>query len=1165
MESIWGKIGESSLYLKVTLNKESLLGVARNLRKDFLTKTAISESRRNGIVSQIFQEYELKEAQKASIREYVANIDSTSLHKYSSVIGRNIIIGEVSWKRQEAVPTIRKVIKQLRALFGTAADNFDDRAKNAVLSAAKNSRMSDSDLEHVWNQLDDKGRTNLLSLLSVDLSMQSLNFIDETVFSKASLMKSVRENISQNVSPEIQELLENSDGIDINSILQDLEWADISDAKLDGKHIIGLMKGANSPFPRRLTDRFQDWLENNTKVENLEREQRQNAAKKKAPETGTLESVTPEWVTEFKHKLHARTGGICARMELMLTPGFLNGTEKLICSVILSNNTVTYLQIETGKNERNTQEGNSELYIVPLNPDHTPNYRQRKTCLVRDFMGLFNQSAFLNFDTKEHFYKNIGKVVPADTVPVEEIKKSEINSSVKGNLPAEENLNPNVDPAGLDTNGTNFNDPKVQEELKNITATVETSITPPKNLADFKSRVAELLKIEKLGEKFGISTCFSIGKPGSKKYVIYRIQSLGETSLKVWGGTNERAAEEISYSDLFEGISIEKNQFKFLENKLDNHNDLLSIMQSHSTQSDAWKKVEIIKDNDGNEIFDFIDRRSDSSRVKKQYFPGNEGHIIEIVSIQNGVVRGRIGEKFDKGKDGWAAEWGPEEVLQLHFVTAYLVQHSCVPWNEPSREILSKELPKGAETTDGTLKHIFGRLSVHDIISGMNKFTETFKHHLQHGNHLQEQRVMLGIAKRIGMDNWNSEWYADYKSQYENGEKGLIEERMKKLSEMATPLRHKTIRASVLNNGTHDYDHWTNALSMMEKHGHLYAGGLQDLEGSWIFFKRIANIPLNADVNQYEAFQQAVEDNRKRGIDNITEEAVIEAYMQKGHHFPNAKIWLMVKNAVRTGNDSEFTAGGNEIEQFNNLDQRINYVMGKLKSREYANAIGALEKIFDKEGSAWKKQSVAFLLVMSRIPERLPRSLLEKISGMYDRGRLHSPALNFIKDRTSQEKFRDTIKAIVAIKKERLKSSENAEAGEKMQDRFDEMMKSIRINADQLKNSDHSAPLGFSTDMFEKVDAFWKKYGKEIQMELTLNTQGNIMIAESQYKDYPALKEYSKAHEQNLSDTNISNDTEVSFGTTVMEGDAGSGVISSKPSKMLDKMGIQGHHGGFST
>ena len=73
------------------------------------------------------------------------------------------------------------------------------------------------------------------------------------------------------------------------------------------------------------------------------------------------------------------------------------------------------------------------------------------------------------------------------------------------------------------------------------------------------------------------------------------------------------------------------------------------------------------------------------------------------------------------------------------------------------------------------------------------------------------------------MKNWNPEWYYDFKAKYEGEEKKLIEGRLETLSKMATPERHASIRSSLLNEGTHDYDHWTNAISMIQKHGNLYA------------------------------------------------------------------------------------------------------------------------------------------------------------------------------------------------------------------------------------------------------------------------------------------------------------------------------------------------------
>lgn len=149
----------------------------------------------------------------------------------------------------------------------------------------------------------------------------------------------------------------------------------------------------------------------------------------------------------------------------------------------------------------------------------------------------------------------------------------------------------------------------------------------------------------------------------------------------------------------------------------------------------------------------------------------------------------------------------------------------------------------------------------------------------------------------------------------------------------------------------------------------------------------------------------------------------------------------MVKKRVKEGTNAELESGKNETSEFNDLDTRLTYVLGKLKGKEYAHAIGGLEALFEKDGPAWKKQNIAFALAMSRIPERLTRPLLDRFTGIYDAGRLHSPALMFIKNRSSQDKFRKTVEAIAQIKIAKLKRNPATKsAGDLMQKRFDTMM-----------------------------------------------------------------------------------------------------------------------------
>jgi hypothetical protein len=87
---------------------------------------------------------------------------------------------------------------------------------------------------------------------------------------------------------------------------------------------------------------------------------------------------------------------------------------------------------------------------------------------------------------------------------------------------------------------------------------------------------------------------------------------------------------------------------------------------------------------------------------------------------------------------------------------------------------------------------------------------------------------------------------------------------------------------------------------------------------------------------------------------------------------------------MKAGTDEEMENGGKEAEAFLNIDQRLNYAMKKLQTKEYAHAIGAFKKVLEKPGDASKKQAFAFTLAMSRIPERLPQYVLDEFVKLYD-------------------------------------------------------------------------------------------------------------------------------------------------------------------------------------
>jgi hypothetical protein len=149
--------------------------------------------------------------------------------------------------------------------------------------------------------------------------------------------------------------------------------------------------------------------------------------------------------------------------------------------------------------------------------------------------------------------------------------------------------------------------------------------------------------------------------------------------------------------------------------------------------------------------------------------------------------------------------------------------------------------------------------------------------------------------------------------------------------------------------------------------------------------------------------------------------------------------------------------------------------------------MGAMEAIFDKSGPAHIKHTVPFIFAMSRIPERLPRAYLEKFANMYDAGRLHSPALHFVKDRTSQNIFRDTITELVKLKGDEWRASRNSNEKAPIEKDHATMMKAIGENTADFWDSKDSKMV---TPVLSTIKGFWEKYGEELQPELTVQGAG---------------------------------------------------------------------------
>lgn len=405
----------------------------------------------------------------------------------------------------------------------------------------------------------------------------------------------------------------------------------------------------------------------------------------------------------------------------------------------------------------------------------------------------------------------------------------------------------------------------------------------------------------------------------------------------------------------------------------------------------------------------FVDeyREHEEGYTATDHFLSSDGHLLKIISLENGkaVIDFHEGFKEEEKEGKFEVEktrYDNQEVSYAHL--AYLFKKYDLQNKGDNKALKRLDGNKEAavaekdthniHTEHGGLKHLFANASIHDLLHGMKGFADFIKHKLEHGNHLQEARIMLALADKFGMKKLNHDWYLDLKSKVENDEIKLVDDRVKELSDMSSPARQESIRESLLNDGTHDYEHWANAITMLEKHGTLYVGKLKDLEGTFIYLKRIAAVPLGTKIESIYWYTDPVKGPRNIGHliqelkDNkepVTEEAILREYLKKTEGM-NAQMWRRIKTRWEKGFPEERDNGKKEADAFMTTDRRNSYSLEKMRDGEYYHAIGAALSLGGKEslkGSAADKHTPWFIMAVSNIPGKLHQNVKKDFAKYY--------------------------------------------------------------------------------------------------------------------------------------------------------------------------------------
>lgn len=98
--------------------------------------------------------------------------------------------------------------------------------------------------------------------------------------------------------------------------------------------------------------------------------------------------------------------------------------------------------------------------------------------------------------------------------------------------------------------------------------------------------------------------------------------------------------------------------------------------------------------------------------------------------------------------------------------------------------------------------------------------------------------------------------------------------------------------------------------------------------------------------------------------------------------------WLEVKKKWKAGSDGEFDSGGNEGKGRETMRERADHAIDKLKGKEYAHSVGAMEEIWNKPNGPGENVSsrmrVPFVFAMSNARENIHASISQKFVPMFD-------------------------------------------------------------------------------------------------------------------------------------------------------------------------------------
>ncbi|NDK19480.1 hypothetical protein GW819_01425 [Candidatus Gracilibacteria bacterium] len=585
--------------------------------------------------------------------------------------------------------------------------------------------------------------------------------------------------------------------------------------------------------------------------------------------------------------------------------------------------------------------------------------------------------------------------------------------------------------------------------------------------------------------KAGKKTSFSIFTPTDPEFGIFSVQDIDESSHTLKVNTGTKIEGPYTFDEFF---------FFFKEQKgarmhgLENLETTLQLIKNKAGGAKNYKDIEY---KDGKLIPS--DRKDDKNFEGIKYFVGKNGEVIEIVKAENNRVQiafhDGYKEKKEKDKNG-------NEIKSYETKTRtnplwygweiFYMKHeelSAEPkiFQAPIEPEEVKESPD--KMKHGFLKHYLGNSSLHDIFGAGKQIVDFVKHKLEHNSKMNAAKLALSLGKTMG---FSDEWLMDLRGSVHASNKKLTDELVDELGKLPTPMRHKRTRDILNNHGSHDYEIHAAMISMLKKHGGLYAGGLKDLEGTYAWYKALGGKPN-------DTFMMKTKENLTRKNEPFREETLLREWLkhlgsEKGGYRVDGNLWIQAfKIAWQEGIEGEAKKGESETAEMQFIDARMDYVFDKWNGKEYANGVGALRKVWSKGGTPEQMQEGAFLLAITDIPEHLAQGQINGLKNEFYGGHTY-PGLLFIGSPQDQKIFRRVVEKLVDS---------------------DSDMKIAYAEIKKLLENDPKKKL------VETTKNFWRKYGHILAPKLAMTKDPEIFDKKEEDEDFKA---YSEKLSGNLAD-----------------------------------------------